>query len=407
MGERHALAGYALVDGNVLELATEPTTDEDVSTSCGPDSVAAAVISCGERHVLHVPTTLHTNPLKEDVVRAVVYTESGDSSVLELVERDLPEPGPGEVRVRIVRAGVNPTDWKFRAGGMGDLAFPEVVPGQDGAGVVDSVGPEVTGLVVGDRVWTMLAQHTRPGGTAQEQVVLPVDNVTVLPDTASYDVGASLGVPAVTAHRALTTSEDGPDRLQRGALSGRTVLVAGGAGAVGNAAIQLARWAGATVISTVSSDEKAVLATAAGAHHAVNYREGDIVAAIRHLAPDGVDIVVEVAPAQNLRLDVQLIRPRGTIAIYANNGGDELTLSVRETFTTNARFQWVLLYTVGKAALRAAAEDITLAVADGAFGVGEEHGLPVHHYSLERTAEAHTAVEDGAVGKVLIDVAEA
>ena len=193
-------------------------------------------------------------------MRAVVYTESGDPSVLELVERELPEPGSGEVRVRIFRAGVNPTDWKFRAGGMGHLAFPEVVPGQDGAGVVDAVGPEVTGFVVGDRVWTMLAQHTRPGGTAQEQVVLPVDNVTVLPDTASYDVGASLGVPVVTAHRALTTSEDGPDRLQRGALTGQTVLVAGGAGAVGNAAIQLARWAGATVISTVSSEEKAVLA---------------------------------------------------------------------------------------------------------------------------------------------------
>ena len=141
----------------------------------------------------------------------------------------------------------------------------------------------------------------RPGGTAQELVVLPVDNLTPLPDAASFDVGASLGVPAITAHRALTSSEDGPDRLAPGALDGQTVLVAGGAGAVGNAAIQLARWAGATVISTVSSDEKAALATAAGAQHTVNYREGDPVAAIRELAPDGVDIVVEVAPAQNLR----------------------------------------------------------------------------------------------------------
>lgn len=339
-------------------------------------------------------------------MRAVVYTESGDSSVLEVVERDAAEPGPGEVRVRIVRAGVNPTDWKFRAGGMGELAFPEIVPGQDGAGVVDAVGPDVSDLAVGDRVWTMLAQHTRPGGTAQEQVVLPVANVTVLPDSASYDMGASLGVPAITAHRALTTSEDGPDRLAPGALDGLTVLVSGGAGAVGNAAIQLARWAGATVISTVSSDEKATLATAAGAHHTVNYREVEVVEAVRELAPDGVDVVVEVAPAQNLRSDVQVIKPRGTIAIYANNGGDEVTLSVRETFSTNARFQWVLLYTVGAAALRAAAEDITAALADGAFGVGEEHGLPLHHYPLERTADAHAAVEDGAVGKVLIDVAE-
>jgi D-arabinose 1-dehydrogenase-like Zn-dependent alcohol dehydrogenase len=186
--------------------------------------------------------------------------------------------------VRIVRAGVNPTDWKFRAGAMGEPTFPEVVPGQDGAGVVDAVGSGVTDIEVGDRVWTMLAQHTRPGGTAQELVVLPVDNVTTLPDTSSFEVGAALGVPVVTAHRALTTSEDGPDRLAPGALAGVTVLVAGGAGAVGNAAIQLARWAGATVISTVSSDEKATLAKAAGAQHAVNYREGDPVTAIRDLA---------------------------------------------------------------------------------------------------------------------------
>ena len=348
-----------------------------------------------------------TIPGKDNLMRAVVYTESGDSSVLELVEREAAEPGPGEVRVRIVRAGVNPTDWKFRAGGMGELAFPEIVPGQDGAGVVDAVGPDVTDFAVGDRVWTILAQHTRPGGTAQEQVVLPLAHVCALPDAASYDVGAALGVPAVTAHRALTTSEDGPSRLTPGALEAMTVLVAGGAGAVGNAAIQLATWAGATVISTVSSDEKAALARAAGAQHVVNYRDGDTAARIRDLAPDGVDIVVEVAPAQNLRMDLQLIKKRGTIAIYANNGGDEVTLGVRETFSTNARFQWVLIYSVGEAALRAAADDVTAAVADGAFGVGDEHGLPVHHYPLERTAEAHAAVEGGAVGKVLIDVTDA
>lgn len=339
-------------------------------------------------------------------MRAVVYTRSGDSSVLDLVEREAADPGPGEVRVRIVRAGVNPTDWKLRAGAMGEPAFPEIVPGQDGAGVVDAVGSGVTGFAVGDRVWTMLAQHTRPGGTAQESVVLPVENVVSLPDTASFDVGAALGVPAVTAHRALTTSEDGPERLAPGALAGLTVLVAGGAGAVGNAAIQLARWAGATVISTVSSGEKAVLARAAGARHAVDYRAGDPVTAIRELASGGVDIVVEVAPAQNLRLDLQVIRPRATIAIYAGNGGGEVALSMREMFSANARLQWVLLYTVGPSALCAAAEDITAVLADGAFGVGEEHGLPLHHYALEQTSEAHLAVENGAVGKVLIDVFE-
>lgn len=297
-------------------------------------------------------------------MRAVVYTSPGSPDVLDLVDREPGTPGPGEVRVRIVRSAVNPTDWKSRSGSGQPLAFDEVVPNQDGAGVVDAVGEGVTTLAVGDRVWVMLAQHQRPTGTAQELTVLPVERVVALPDSASYDLGADLGVPAVTAHRALTTSEGGPSRLSPGALSGRTVLVAGGAGAVGNAAIQLAAWAGATVVTTVSSATKGALATAAGAHHVVNYRDGaDAVAAIRAVAPDGVDIVVEVAPAQNLGLDLQVIRPRGTIAVYANNGGDEVTLTVRETFATNARFQWVLLYTVGQEALSAAAHDITAAVA--------------------------------------------
>lgn len=340
-------------------------------------------------------------------MRAIVFTRPGPSDVLQLVDREVAAPGAGEVRVRVVRSAVNPTDWKSRGGSTGSrLAFDEVVPNQDGAGVVDAVGEGVDGLAVGDRVWLMLAQHQRPTGTAQELTVLPVDRVHRLPEGASFDLGADLGVPAVTAHRALTTLEDGPRRLTAGALSGRTVLVAGGAGAVGNAAIQLARWAGATVVTTVSSPEKAALATAAGAQHTVDYRREDVVRAVRAIAPEGVDIVVEVAPAQNLETDLALIRPRGTISIYANNGGDQLAFPVRGMFSTNVRLQGVLLYTVGAAALAAAAEDVTAAVADGAFGVGEEHGLPLHHYPLEQTAAAHDAVEGGIVGKVLIDVAE-
>jgi NADPH2:quinone reductase len=341
-------------------------------------------------------------------MRAVVYTENGPASVLQLTERTAPEPGAGEVRVRVVRSGVNPTDWKVRRGGaVGGLAFPEVVPNQDGSGLVDAIGPDVVGLAVGDRVWVMLAQHQRPTGTAQELTVLPSDRVFPLPEAAGFDLGASLGVPAVTAHRTLTTSEDGPTRLSPGALAGSTVLVAGGAGAVGNAAVQLAVWAGATVIATISSDEKAALARAAGAHHTVNYREGETAARIREIAPDGVDIVVEVSPAENLQLDLAVIRPRGTIAVYANNGGDEVTFQVRETFSTNARLQFVLLYTLGERALLAAAEDVNAAIADGGLGVGEDRGVPLHHFPLERTADAHAAVEAGAVGKVLIDVSPA
>jgi NADPH2:quinone reductase len=340
-------------------------------------------------------------------MRTVVYSSLGESSVLEVVERDLPEPHWGEVRVRLAVAGVNPTDWKFRAGATASsLPFPEVSPGQDGAGVVDAVGNGVSGLAVGTRVWVLLAQHDRPIGTASEYTVVPADQAVPLPDSASYDVGASLGVPAMTAHRALTVHEDGPSRLGPDALDGRTVLVTGGAGAVGHAAIQLAVWSGATVVTTVSSDEKATLARAAGAHHVVDYTTGDPAAAIREAAPDGVDIVVDVAIIQNVDLLARVLKPRGSVAAYANTGGTEVTLPVREFMRLNARIQFVLLYTVGETAARAGIEDITSAVTDGALEVGEEHGLPLLRYPLEETAAAHDAVENGAVGKVLIDIAD-
>jgi NADPH2:quinone reductase len=335
-------------------------------------------------------------------MRAVVYTETGPSSVLSLVERPVPEPGPGEVRVLVARSGVNPTDWKFRAGMS--QGYDEVVPGQDGAGVVDALGEGVSGLAVGDRVWLVLAQHGRAGGTAAEFTVQPADRVVPLPDGAGFDLGASLGVPAVTAHRALTASQDGPTRLGPRTLAGRTVLVAGGAGAVGNAAIQLARWSAATVVATVSSDEKAALATAAGAHHVVNYRTGDTAQQILAVAPDGVDLAVEVAPAQNNQLDLAVVRNHGTISIYANNGGETFPIEIRPTFSRNLRYQFLLLYTLDRDLLRAATEDVTAAVAAGALRVGEDAGMPLHHFALEDTAAAHDAVEAGLVGKVLIDV---
>jgi NADPH:quinone reductase len=339
-------------------------------------------------------------------MKSVVYSHTGDVSVLRLVDRDMTEPAPGDVRVRIVVSGVNPTDWKSRLG-SGDRAappFPEVTPNQDGAGVIDALGDGVVDLAVGDRVWVFLAGHQRPTGTAQEYTNLPADRVVRLPADTSFDIGASLGVPAMTAHRALTVSEDGPARLHPGALAGEVVLVAGGAGAVGHAAIQLARWAGATVVATVSGPAKANLATAAGAHHVINYRDQDVAAAIEKVAPDGVDLVVEVAAAANSQLNIDVAKPRATIAIYANDGGGEFKLPVRQNMIKNTRYQFVLLYTVGDAALTAAVEDITLALVDGALPVGKDAGLPLHRFPLPNTADAHQAVQDGAVGKVLIDL---
>lgn len=337
-------------------------------------------------------------------MRAIVYSSPGASSVLSLVERPVADPGPGEVRVRVVVSGVNPTDWKARAGG--DLAFPEIVPNQDGAGIVDAVGDDVTGLEVGDHVWLYLAAHGRPTGTAQELTVLPADRAVKVPDGLGLDVAASLGVPAMTAHRALTVHEHGPSRLAPGALAGRTVLVQGGAGAVGHAAIQLAVWAGATVVATVSSDAKAELARAAGAHHVVQYPDDALADRIREVAPDGVDHVVEVAPGQNAALDVEVVANHGSIAYYANNNGDDFTVPVVQSFIKNARWQGLLLYTVGPEVLHAAVEDITAALRDDALPVGEAAGLPLTWFPLEETAAAHDAVEKGATGKVLIRVTE-
>jgi NADPH:quinone reductase len=339
-------------------------------------------------------------------VKAVVYSETGGPEVLHVVERPVPDPGAGEVRVQVRVSGVNPTDWKSRRGsGAGEeLAFPEVVPNQDGAGTIDAVGDGVAAERVGERVWLWEAGWQRANGTAQEYVVLPQRQVVPLPDSVSFDVGASLGIPALTAHRCLTVSELGPHRLHPGALADRTVLVAGGAGAVGHAAIQLARWAGARVIATVSSTEKERLARAAGADEVVNYRRNDAADDIRGLAPDRVDIVVEVAPTTNARLDAAVLAPNGTVAVYAAERTDNPELPVRELMVRNIRYAFVLVYTVPDSAKGHAVADVGAAVADGALPVGEEAGLPLHRFPLDMTADAHAAVEDGTVGKVLIDV---
>lgn len=340
-------------------------------------------------------------------MRSVVYSETGGPEVLRLIEGPVPDPGPGEVRVRIHRSGVNPTDWKSRRGsGDGVVVDPAQVPNQDGAGVVDAVGEGVEAALLGLRVWIWEAAYQRPHGTAQDYALVPERQVVILPDVASFDLGAALAVPFLTAHRCLTVAEHGPRRLGPGALQGRHVLVAGGAGAVGNAAIQLARWSDATVITTVSSASKAQLAAAAGADHVITYTQQDVVTEVRKIAPHGVAAIVEVAPAANASIDAEVLALHGSVAVYANNGGPDVTLPVRTLMVPNARWQFVLIYTEPAVAKHQAIDDVSAAVIDGAVRVGAEVGMPLHHFALEQTGEAHAAVEDGIVGKVLIDVTD-
>ncbi|MEU8259289.1 NADPH:quinone reductase [Micromonospora sp. NPDC048999] len=336
-------------------------------------------------------------------MKAIVYERNGDASVLQQVERPIPEPGPGEVLVRMAVSGVNPTDWKARR--QSPLPAGWQIPGQDGAGVVEAVGEGVDQILIGARVWVWEAAWQRPWGTAAEYTVVPVRHAVRL-GSASFDLGACLGIPFLTAHRCLTTGEFMPDKLHAGALSDHVVLVQGGAGAVGNAAIQLARWADACVIATVSSPEKAQLAAAAGASFVINYREQDVVREVRKIAPDGVHTIVEVSAARNAAADVQVLRNGGAVCVYADDGGGEVTLPIRPLMMPNARWQFVLVYTEPKAAKAQAVADVTAAVAQGAIRVGEEAGLPLHHHPMSAAQAAHEAVENAVVGKVLITTSE-
>jgi NADPH2:quinone reductase len=336
-------------------------------------------------------------------MRAAVFQEPGPADVLKIVERETPPVGPGEVRVRIVLSAVNPTDTGTRAGrGVPDGVEGPRVPNQDGSGVVDAVGDGVTGLEPGDRVWVWDASYGRANGTAQELIVMPRRQVVKMNVDVPFEVGAALGIPALTAHRCLTLAADGPARLAPGALDGRTVLVAGGAGAVGNAAIQLAKWAGATVLTTVSSKEKADLAAAAGADTVINYREEDVAARIKDVTPGGVQVIVEVNTA-NLDLDLDVVAPGGNVAIYV---GGKFSVPSFKAMLKNVSLDFVLTYTTSVEEKDAAVAAVAEAVNAGAFRVGEEAGLPIVRFGFEQAAEAHRAVEKHVTGKVVIEVSQ-
>ncbi|SHL52219.1 NADPH2:quinone reductase [Pseudonocardia thermophila] len=323
-------------------------------------------------------------------MRAAVYHAPGRAAdVLEVVDLEVPEPGPGQVRVRITTSGINPTDWKTRAGLTRRRPDGFQVPHHDGTGVVDAVGAGVTGLAAGQRVWLYLAAYHNRYGTAAEYAVVPAERAVPLPDGATDDLGACLGVPALTAAHCLGGRPE--------AVRGRTVLVTGGAGAVGHFTIELAKHAGARVVATVSSAEKQALAEAAGADHVVRYTEpGAAQRVLDHAGP--VDRIVEVSPAANLELDLAVIAPRGTIATYAAD--ETLTLPGGPLMTKNLTWSFVLLYGLSADQLTDAVRWTADALAAGALTA-----LPVAAYPLDEVAAAQDRVEQGFVGKVVVRMA--
>lgn len=328
-------------------------------------------------------------------MRAAYYEQLGAArDVLRLGDVETPQVGPGEVRVRVHTSGINPSDVKRRGGSsLTTIPFPRVIPHQDGAGVIEAVGAGVSPARVGERVWLYEAQLGRPFGTAAEWVSLPSAQAVRLPDATDLDAGACLGVPAMTAHRCVFA--DGP-------VTGQTVLVAGGAGAVGYYAIQLAKWGGASVITTVSSPAKAEVARTAGADHVVNYRTEDVAARVRELTHgSGVERIVEVAFGANLALNERLLTPHGAIASYASDAEREPRLPYHAFAAKNATLHFVLVYVMSRAAHQAAINDITTCLDAGVL----RHPV-VHRFALPEIVAAHEAVESGlTIGKALVEMA--
>jgi len=320
---------------------------------------------------------------------AAQYETAGPrAGEIRIVELPRPSPGPGEVLVRVLTSGVNPTDVRSREGRTYDPGHERVVPHHDGAGEIVTVGAGVPETRIGERVWLWLAQWRRAQGTAAQWIALPAAQAVTLPAGASFELGAGLGIPAMTAHRCLFA--DGP-------IAGRTLLVAGGAGAVGHAAIELGRWGGARVAATVSSAEKGRIAAAAGAALVVDYTSADAAGALAAWAPEGIERVIEVALGANAALDGEVLAHGGAIISY---GAPDRPVEVpRALVFRNAAVRFVLVYTMGETARHHAVAEITRALEQDALTE-----LPAVHFSLEAIDDAHEAVRSHVLGKVLVDI---
>jgi NADPH2:quinone reductase len=326
-------------------------------------------------------------------MKAAYYESKGAArDVLRIGEIERPVPASGEVLVRVHASGVNPTDTKGRGGFRGNTAmpFPRIVPHQDGAGVIEAVGDGVPQSRIGERVWLYEAQWQRPYGTAAEYVSLPSIQAVHLPASVDFAEGACLGIPAMTAHRCVFAD---------GEVRGKTVLVSGGAGAVGFYAIQFAKWGGATVLTTISDDAQKELVLRAGADHAINRKSEDVAARVRELT-GGVDRIVEVAFGANVATDGAILKPSAVVATYASDAVTEPVFPFYAFMGKNATIHFVLVYLMSPEAHAAAARDIVAALEQGAL----QHSI-AQRFALDDIAAAHEAVEAGHQnGKVIVEV---
>jgi NADPH:quinone reductase len=330
-------------------------------------------------------------------MKAAWYERKGPArEVLTVGERPMPEPIAGEVRVRVRMSAVNPSDTKNRGGARGNVTmpFPVIVPHQDGAGIIDAVGVGVDPARIGERVWVYEATLGRAHGTAAEYTVVPARKAVRLPDEADFVAGACMGIPAMTAHRCVFA--DGP-------VTGRTVLVQGGAGAVGYYAVQMARLGGAArVIATISRDEQAQRALTAGAHEVINYRSENVVERIRQITgiSAGIDRIIEVAFGANLQHDLAVLAPNGVIATYASDAVPEPQLPFWPLLAKDITVRFVLVY-----AMTAQAHDDAVEWINDALDRGLLRHQVYRVFGLDDIVAAHESTEAMAhIGKVLVRI---
>jgi NADPH2:quinone reductase len=324
-------------------------------------------------------------------MRAAYYEKNGSArDVMCVGEIATPQAGPGEVRVKLAASGVNPSDVKARHGSR-KIAWPQLIPQSDGAGVIDQVGDGVSKSHIGERVWVFNGQWKRPFGTAAEYIAIPAAMAVPLPDTVSFAEGACLGIPAMTAYHATVLA---------GVTKGTTLLVAGGAGSVSQYIIQFARAAGAIVITTVSSPEKAALALEAGADHAIDYKRDNVGERVMELTgKHGVDAVIEMDIAANAKLLPGVLRPKGSVIIYGT-GAAEATIPASFCLVNSIRLQFFLVYELDAAERAHTVAAINAALEKGAL----VNRVATPTYALADIASAHEAVERGTIGNVIVTI---
>ena len=326
-------------------------------------------------------------------MKAAWYENIGAAAeVLQVGETSDPNPNAGEVLIEIKASGVNPSDVKTRAGARGELQFPQIIPHSDGSGVITAVGEGIDKSRIGERVWIWNGAFGRAHGTCAEMIALPSEQAVSLPDETSYEAAACLGIPASTAYYGM---------LCDGSVENQTVLVTGGAGAVGYYGIQLAKWSGASVITTVSGDEKAAVANDAGADLIINYRDEDVVAAIEDFTNgEGVDRILEVEFGGNLSVSKEVIKPNGIIASYGSVAVMEPALPFYDLMFKGVKLNTYLIYIVSESDRNMIVNGLNTAMNDQAL----TH-LVSESYALDDIVDAHLSMESNQViGNIVVGI---